>query len=216
MDNVGVEFLKVSDPETTKVKKINDNLMLLSTVLLNKKTGQRKASVGIGGTLTVGTIPKAGPTARSLEDSIITESGTTITVAGDLKTTGDVYAEGGDIYVGSGAAQEWLLWYDTTDLYFGAFNDVASDMHLYCGAGDDLLLEDNNSTFLKANDSGILVYNKIAFTQADMDEYIDSLNDGYLDYGATTGHRFNNDVDVTGTIDADQATFTKVNTLAEA
>ncbi len=28
------------------------------------------------------------------------------------------------------------------------------------------------------------------FTQTDGNEYIDSLNDGYMDYGATTAHRF--------------------------
>ncbi len=33
---------------------------------------------------------------------------------------------------------------------------------------------------------------KVAFTQIDLNEYIDSLNDGYMDYGATTAHRFDN------------------------
>jgi hypothetical protein len=32
---------------------------------------------------------------------------------------------------------------------------------------------------------------KIKFTQTDGNEYIDSLADGYMDYGATTAHRFN-------------------------
>ena len=36
----------------------------------------------------------------------------------------------------------------------------------------------------------ILASDKIAFTQIDGNEYIDSLNDGYLDYGAKTAHRF--------------------------
>jgi len=36
----------------------------------------------------------------------------------------------------------------------------------------------------------ILVADKILFTQTDGNEYIDSLADGYMDYGATTGHRF--------------------------
>jgi hypothetical protein len=44
---------------------------------------------------------------------------------------------------------------------------------------------------------------KIIFTQADGNEYIDSLADGYMDYGATTQHRFNNDVDVDGDVVAD-------------
>jgi hypothetical protein len=35
---------------------------------------------------------------------------------------------------------------------------------------------------------------KLKFTQTDGNEYIDSLADGYMDYGATTAHRFNNKV----------------------
>ena len=43
--------------------------------------------------------------------------------------------------------------------------------------------------------TGILqVGNAISFTQTDDNEFIDSLNDGYMDYGATTGHRFDNDI----------------------
>jgi hypothetical protein len=39
---------------------------------------------------------------------------------------------------------------------------------------------------------GALFSDKVQFTQTDGNEYIDSLNDGYMDYGATTLHRFNN------------------------
>ena len=41
---------------------------------------------------------------------------------------------------------------------------------------------------------------KLVFTQADLNEFIDSLADGYMDYGATTAHRFNADVVVTGDV----------------
>ena len=46
---------------------------------------------------------------------------------------------------------------------------------------------------------------KIKFTQTDGNEAIDSLNDGYMDYLATTGHRFNADTTVTGTFNATNA-----------
>ena len=46
---------------------------------------------------------------------------------------------------------------------------------------------------------GLLLADKLMLTQSDGNEYIDSLNDGYLDFGATTGHRFNNTLDVTTT-----------------
>jgi hypothetical protein len=48
------------------------------------------------------------------------------------------------------------------------------------------------------SDGTLLVGSKVSFTQTDDNEYIDSLADGYMDYGATTAHRFNNDVDVSG------------------
>jgi len=46
----------------------------------------------------------------------------------------------------------------------------------------------------------ILTTNKVAFTQTDGNEYIDSLNDEYVDIGATTAIRLNNNVEVTGNI----------------
>jgi len=42
-----------------------------------------------------------------------------------------------------------------------------------------------------------LLSDKLMFTQTDGNEFIDSLNDGYLDYGATTAHRFLADVKLT-------------------
>ena len=43
-----------------------------------------------------------------------------------------------------------------------------------------------------------LLRDKLAFTQTDLNEFIDSLDPNFMDYGATTEHRFNNDVNVTG------------------
>jgi hypothetical protein len=55
---------------------------------------------------------------------------------------------------------------------------------------------DSGAAFLTGYDleviSKTIVKDKISFTQTDGNEYIDSLNDGYMDYGATTAHRFNN------------------------
>lgn len=45
----------------------------------------------------------------------------------------------------------------------------------------------------------VLFLDKVLFTQTDGNEYIDSLADGYMDYGATTAHRFNNKVFINGT-----------------
>ncbi len=46
----------------------------------------------------------------------------------------------------------------------------------------------------------ILLDDALYFTQTDGNEAIDSLNDGYMDYLATTAHRFNADVNVTGMV----------------
>jgi len=47
-----------------------------------------------------------------------------------------------------------------------------------------------------------LFTDKLKFTQTDGNEYIDSLNDGYLDIGATTGIRLLKDTTITGTASA--------------
>jgi len=46
------------------------------------------------------------------------------------------------------------------------------------------------------NDGVIFVYNKIAFTQTDENEYVDSLADGYLDLGATNAVRMNTNLQI--------------------
>jgi len=69
--------------------------------------------------------------------------------------------------------------------------------------GPDYKLEVNGTGFFG---------DKLSFTQTDGNEYIDSLNDGYMDYGATTGHRFggpsvvvSGDLTSNGTIVADDS-----------
>jgi len=71
------------------------------------------------------------------------------------------------------------------------------DGSISSGALDFYTAIDAGGLTLKATitEAGILrVLNKISFTQVDDNEYIDSLNDGYMDYGATTAHRFNTPV----------------------
>lgn len=64
------------------------------------------------------------------------------------------------------------------------------------GNGDVVLTGSANKLSLTG---GVLQVNdKIIFTQIDGYEYIDSLNDGYMDYGATIEHRFNAPIKATG------------------
>ena len=74
-------------------------------------------------------------------------------------------------------------------LYYGA--GLSGDANLLSirselGTPEDLIIING------AGEVGFI--NKVWFTQTDKNEYIDSLNDGYMDYGATTAHRFNKDV----------------------
>lgn len=70
---------------------------------------------------------------------------------------------------------------------------------VYVDAGNDRVGISTNAPEEKFTVDGVhLAKDKIAFTQTDLNEYIDSLNDGYMDYGATTAHRFNADVKLPG------------------
>jgi hypothetical protein len=92
------------------------------------------------------------------------------------------------------------------DLFLNA--DVylqADNRKLYFGAGDDVYEQFTGTNFETVGTgdwdiSGfdkldivpqVLLGNKLMFTQTDGNEYIDSLADGYLDIGATTGIRLN-------------------------
>jgi len=55
-------------------------------------------------------------------------------------------------------------------------------------------LTDGTTTLTAGTMNSVLFTDKIKFTQADGNEYIDSLTDGYIDYGATTAHRFSADI----------------------
>jgi hypothetical protein len=60
----------------------------------------------------------------------------------------------------------------------------------------DVLTLDNSKNALFAGT--VLIKDKLKFTQDDGNEKIDSADDGYMDYYATTQHRFNNDVEISG------------------
>jgi len=74
----------------------------------------------------------------------------------------------------------------------------------YDGGLNDFFFQSGNGATVKTifsvnrDAAEIVLYDKLIFTQTDGNEAIDSLNDGYMDYLATTGHRFNNDITTTG------------------
>jgi hypothetical protein len=69
----------------------------------------------------------------------------------------------------------------------------------YWDAGNDTVTIGGNLATGKFNINGTgFINDKLIFTQTDGNENIDSLADGYLDYIATTGHRFNTTVATNG------------------
>ncbi len=96
-----------------------------------------------------------------------------------------------------------------------AGNDITGNGNVCIGhqAGDGQIAINNRLYIHNSNTASPLIYgefdnrllvingellatDKVIFTQTDGDEYIDSLADGFMDYGATTAHRFNNDVKI--------------------
>jgi len=92
------------------------------------------------------------------------------------------------------------------DTFYGKETWVADQYHsIWRESGTNLMLLDGDGNLTVSGETVLL--DKLKFTQTDGNEFIDSLNDGYMDYGATTGHRFNasidagaNDIQTTGSI----------------
>ena len=77
------------------------------------------------------------------------------------------------------------------DINFRVEGDTDTQL-LMCDASTDTVTISGNLSTGKFNVAGTMFINdKLIFTQTDGNEYIDSLADGYMDYGATTAHRFN-------------------------
>jgi len=93
----------------------------------------------------------------------------------------------------------------------GTFYNQADNSTHYFGAGDDASIKYDGTNWIfnpKVVGSGYLnikgqtlLDDKIIFTQTDGNEYIDSLADGYLDLGATTGIRLKSDTTLDANMD---------------
>ena len=138
--------------------------------------------------------------------------------AGELYLATDTY----DLYVGTSAGNKLVgdSSLATDYLKIDASNDPvtgtltlqnsadAQELIVKGKSGQTANLQEwqNSSAGVLANitpTGGALFSDKVAFTQTDGNEAIDSANDGYMDYYATTLHRFNQSIDVTGNCEAD-------------
>ena len=161
---------------------------------------------------------------KANEDNIndtMTLIGATVQVDGKILATDKVQftQTDGDEYIDS-LADGFMDYGATTAHRFLADVKLTSDTDkLYFGAGDDATVTFNGSELIITgntvcatdtvqlvgttitNTGKILATDKVQFTQVDGNEYIDSLNDGFVDYGATTAHRFLADVKITSDTD---------------
>ena len=94
-------------------------------------------------------------------------------------------------------AHPYIQWYNSADgdKAWVHLDPVNNYLRFSFTGGLDDILKITTSRNVKVTGSftttgAILAEDKIQFTQTDGNEYIDSLNSGYMDYGATTGHRF--------------------------
>ena len=118
-----------------------------------------------------------------------TNVGTTVAIRWTIDSSGDFLPYADDTYdIGSSALSVGKGYFDD-DLTLGGVLYVNT-----AGASRFIV-----SSIALTSTVPLKISDKVIFTQADGDEYIDSLADGYMDYGATTGHRFNNNVELHGT-----------------
>lgn len=90
------------------------------------------------------------------------------------------------IQLDTGAGRANMMAENVTGIKVFQFPDVTGTLVTTAGAGANIDLGAYTLTTDKIRANG-----KIFFTQADENEYIVSVYDGYIDYGATIGHWFN-------------------------
>ena len=129
--------------------------------------------------------------------------GEALSVKGGIEA--DRYVVTGNMNFGGGSSFHFYGY--TNDYLFTHWTGTqVHDSVVFKGNGNVGINTSTPSEKLEVNGK-ILADDKIIFTQTDGNEFIDSLNDGYMDYGATTGHRFNasidagaNDIQTTGSV----------------
>lgn len=145
---------------------------------------------------------KTGAEAEATLLDIANITGNTLLI-GDLGVGGDVDFDSdlnvdGKFQVWGSGTQSHIKLMHTSTFYSIIERDGSGNLNFKNRSGSGAGV--NNFSILAAGPS--IFYDKVLFTQTDGNEYIDSLNDGYLDVGATTGIRLKQDTDVEGNLTA--------------
>jgi len=105
--------------------------------------------------------------------------------------SGKVYLPWGNLAIGTDSPSARIHAVKTTEqlrLGYDASNYFSTTVSATGATTFDLVAGSGTPIFTFSDQ--VLVADKVIFTQTDGNEYIDSLADGYMDYRATTAHRF--------------------------
>lgn len=168
------------------------------------------------GLITGNSLITGGNIGISGDTDLLQLAANALTINGTLATSGNIYAGaatigrtyGDDAFIGvEGASNPALVINDTGQASPYHLVADSDDLSIYYGTTGLISFQNNGNIGINERvpqdkleiNGTLLVKDKLKFTQDDGNEYVDSLNDGYLDYGATTAHRFNNDIDIANT-----------------
>jgi len=179
--------------------------------------GDFSGDLTVGGNVGIGT---TAPTQLLHVKSAGTAGILTETTGTGAYSTFTAKSDGGQVYVVSRGATHTGTSFDNNNADTSQIYSIAQKLLLGTYYADDLVIGTNNHERMRILSGGnvgigttspgeklevngtVLVKDKLKITQDDGNEYIDSLNDGYVDVGATTGIRLLTDTVVTGSVDA--------------
>jgi hypothetical protein len=145
-----------------------------------------------------------GIASAYIDDFSITEDAGATQRLGIENSTGHIYIPSDTQYLKYGAEKDAGDTFSGADLIrdYDLLNSGTSNYRIQANGNDRVVVlaggnvginESTPQDTFEVNGTG-LFKDKVKFTQDDGNEYIDSLADGYMDYGATTAHRFNNNI----------------------
>ncbi len=146
-------------------------------------------------TISVGTIHTDNYIENADQNLFETITGITNNVVADTTTDSLTFTGAGILTIVGTTATDTITFTATEAqdidavLTIGATADTES-LTLSAGTLTASSITDGTTTLTGGTMDAVLFIDKVSFTQVDNNEFIDSLNDGFMDYAATTEHRF--------------------------
>jgi len=217
LDQYYTERITATDDGNLTFTPSNTARLAIKGISVRKVTGANLTTLGtLGAGATTVTSLDAGSgaiaTTGTISDGVLTISNGSITGMGNITGTDVDISAGTGRYSGTGQIQlsngtisinlndNAFAGYFTDGTYTAYLGDSANSVAGYFDDGVAIETKICDGTYGVNTTGGIITTgiiqanNAIYFTQTDGNEAIDSLNDGYMDYGATTAHRFNTPV----------------------